>query len=164
MAREEQASVLMEDVQIIFKNFTGKEGRYNDKGDRNFCVILDEKTAKQMEKDGWNVKRLKPREEDLDEDGSIPEGTPYIQVKMNFDNRPPRVVMITSTGKTQLGKEQVEILDAMEFKMVDLTVNAYSWSVAGKSGIKPYLRTMYVTIEEDDLDRKYADVGMDEGR
>lgn len=161
MARNDQSTLTIEDAQILFKNFTGREGRYNDAGDKNFCVLLDEKTAKQMEKDGWNVKRLNPREDDIEEGEIPPEGTPYVQVKVNFANRPPRVVMISSTGRTNLTKDTVEILDAMEFKTVDLTVNAYPWSVAGKSGIKPYLRTMYVTIEEDELDRKYADIEQD---
>ena len=30
------------------------------------------------------------------------------------------------------------------------------WTAAGRSGIKAYLKTAYVTIEEDDLDLKYA--------
>ena len=38
-------TVLMEGVQIIFRNFAGREGQYNREGDRNFAVLLDEKVA-----------------------------------------------------------------------------------------------------------------------
>jgi hypothetical protein len=55
-------NVLMEGVRIIFRNFSGKEGKYNREGDRNFAVLLDDKTAHAMAEDNWNVKWLKPRE------------------------------------------------------------------------------------------------------
>ena len=93
-------NVVMENVRIIFRNFSGKEGQYNREGDRNFAVLLDDKTAEQMAKDGWNVKVLKAREEG-DED------QPYLTVAVNFKGRPPRVVMVTSRGRTNLGEDEV---------------------------------------------------------
>ena len=50
---------MIEDCQLIFRNFEGKEGQYNRKGDRNFAVILPQDVAHQMLKDGWNVRYLK---------------------------------------------------------------------------------------------------------
>ena len=41
---------------------------------------------------------------------------------------------------------------------MDLTLNPYAWEVNGKTGVKAYLKSIFVTIVEDDLDRKYADV------
>jgi hypothetical protein len=140
---------MIEDAQVIFRNFSGKEGQYNREGDRNFCVILDDKTAKQMIKDGWNIKYLSARDE-----GEI--DTPYIQVAVNFSNRPPRVVMITSTARTHLGEDAVEILDWADIKTADLIARGYEWTVNGKSGVKAYLQSLFVTIEEDALERKYA--------
>ena len=144
----EQATFMVEDAQIIFRNFEGKEGQYNRKGDRNFGVILDPKTAQQMLKDGWNVKFLKSREDDSE--------TPWVQVSVNFENRPPRVVMLTSTSRTNLDESSVEVLDWADIKTVDLIARAYNWEVNGKTGIKAYLKSMFVTIEEDELERKYG--------
>jgi hypothetical protein len=145
----EQATFMVEDAQIIFRNFEGKEGQYNRKGDRNFGVILDPKTAQKMLKDGWNVKFLRSREEDETE-------TPWVQVSVNFENRPPRVVMITSTSRTNLDESTVEVLDWADIQTVDLIARAYNWEVNGKTGIKAYLKSMFVTIEEDELERKYG--------
>ncbi len=148
-------TVLMEGVQIIFRNFSGKEGQYNRAGDRNFAVLISEEIADAMSKDGWNIKHLKPREDD-DEERAIPQA--YLSVSVNFNGRPPRVVMITSRGRTNLDEDQVEVLDWADIINVDLIVRPYEWTVNGKSGIKAYLQSIYVTIEEDELERKYAEL------
>lgn len=141
----------LEDVRIAFRNFSGKEGKYNREGDRNFCVLLPEDVARQMQNDGWNIRYLKPREE-----GDSQQA--YLQVAVNYKGRPPRVVMITSRGKTNLEENMIDILDWADVVTADVIIRPYEWSVNGKSGIKAYLQSIYVTIEEDDLDRKYGDV------
>lgn len=146
-------TVMMEGVRIIFRNFSGKEGQYNREGDRNFAVLLDDKTAEAMAADGWNVKWLKPREEDEDE---VPQA--YLQVSVNFKGRPPRIVIITSRGRTNLDEGSVEMLDWADIQNVDLIVRPYEWSVNDKTGIKAYLQSIYATIEEDELEKKYADM------
>jgi hypothetical protein len=146
---DQSKTFMVEDARIIFRNFSGKEGQYNREGDRNFAVVLDPDTAAAMLADGWNVRQLDPREE-----GDDP--TPYVSVSVNFNNRPPRVVLLTSTTRTQLDEASVEILDWADIKNVDLIARGYEWSVNGKSGVKAYLQSLFVTIEEDALERKYA--------
>lgn len=147
-------TVIMEGVRIIFRNFSGKEGQYNREGDRNFAVLLDEKTADLMAADGWNVKMLKPRDDD---EGETPAQA-YLPVAVNFRGRPPRIVMITSHNRTTLDESQVETLDWVDIINVDLIVRPYEWTVNGKSGIKAYLQSMYITIEEDPLEAKYSEL------
>jgi hypothetical protein len=146
---DDAKTFMIEDARIIFRNFAGKEGQYNHPGDRNFAVILPEDIAETMAKDGWNVKFLEAREQgDAD--------TPYISVAVNFNNRPPRVVLLTSTTRTQLDEGSVEILDWADIKTADLIARGYDWSVNGKAGTKAYLQSLFVTIEEDALERKYS--------
>ena len=147
---------MVEDARLVFRNFSGKEGQYNREGDRNFSVILDEDAAKLMLNDGWNVKYLSSREEGVAD-------TPYIQVAVNFNNRPPRVVMITSTARTHLSEDSIAVLDWASVQTCDLIARAYEWTVNGKSGVKAYLQSMFVTIEEDALERKYSGVEGEEG-
>lgn len=153
---DDAKTFMIEDAHIIFRNFSGREGQYNREGDRNFAVILDPVIASQMLKDGWNVKYLAARE-----DGE--EDTPYIQIAVNFKNRPPRVVMITSTTRTPLNEDSVEVLDWADIKVADLIARGYDWEVNGKSGTKAYLQSLFVTIEEDELERKYS-INQPEGR
>ena len=146
-------TVLMEGVRIIFRNFAGKEGQYNREGDRNFSVLLDDKTAAAMGEDGWNVKWLKPRSE---EEGEAPQA--YLPISVNFKGRPPRIVLITSRGRTNLDEDTIESLDWADIINVDLIVRPYEWVVNDKSGIKAYLQALYVTIEEDPLEIKYGEL------
>jgi hypothetical protein len=153
IAMPQDNTVLMEGVRIIFRNFAGKEGQYNREGDRNFAVLLDDTIANAMAEDGWNVKWLKPREDDEEESAQA-----YLQVSVDFKGRPPRIVLITSRGRTNLDENQVEMLDWADIKNVDLIVRPYEWVVNQKSGIKAYLQSIYVTIEEDTLELKYAEL------
>lgn len=146
-------TVLMEGVRIIFRNFSGKEGQYNREGDRNFAVLLDDRVANAMADDNWNVKWLRPRDEDEEENPQA-----YLPVSVNFKGRPPRVVLITSRGRTNLDENSVEMLDWADIINVDLIVRPYEWTVNEKSGIKAYLQSIYVTIEEDALEQKYAEL------
>lgn len=146
-------TVVMEGVRIIFRNFSGKEGQYNREGDRNFAVLLDDAVANAMAEDNWNVKWLKPREGDEEE---TPQA--YLPVSVNFKGRPPRIVLITTRGRTNLDEGSVEMLDWADIINIDLIVRPYEWTVNDKSGIKAYLQSIYVTIEEDQLEMKYSEL------
>lgn len=145
----DKTTVTIENAQLIFKNFAGVEGQFNTAGDKEFSVILDHENAREMETAGWNIKYLKPRE-----DGDLP--TPFLQVKVSYKLRPPTVVMLTSTARTRLDENSIETLDWADIKTADLIITPYHWAVGSKSGIKAYLKSMYVTVQEDELERKYA--------
>ena len=151
MARQEDPTVVIENARLVFRNFAGKEGQYNREGDRNFAVLLDDDIATQMAKDGWNIKWLKAREEGDSEQA-------YLSIAVNFRGRPPTIVMITSNGRNKLSEDDIEVLDWVDIENADLIVNPYEWVVNGKSGVKAYLQSLYITIREDVLARKYADI------
>lgn len=161
-------NVLMEGVQLIFRNFSGREGKYNQAGSREFGVLLPTpELAADMAEDGWNVKFLKPRERDADDEVYDPEDDaprPWIPVAVSYKVRPPRVVMITHRGRTNLDEDSVGLLDWADIArdpetgnpLVDLIINPYAWTMNGKTGTKAYLKAIYITIDEDALDLKYG--------
>ena len=144
-------NITIENARIGFRNFSGKEGKYNPAGKRNFCVFLEKDLAETLEEDGWNVRYLRPREDDE-------EPQAYLQASVAFGNVPPKIIMISSRGKTPIGEDEVNILDWAEIANVDLILRPYNWEVNGKSGVKAYLKAMYVTIAEDEFESKYSDV------
>lgn len=154
MANEKEmndfSKVTIRNAKLHFRNFSGKESEMNKLGDRNFCVELDPEIAKEMKLDGWNVKQFKPKE-DSDEEPPY-----YIQVKVVFKYRPPKIVLKKKIGEdVTITEDNVNMLDWVEMDKVDLIFVKHHWTYGSRSGINAYLRTMYVTVSEDELESEY---------
>ncbi len=149
--------VKIENAKLLFTNFSGRPTKFNaDGGKRTFCVVLEPKLAKEMKADGWNVRfpdEVGPEEE-------VDEKDPIIQVKLGYNAaaRPPQVILVSSNGRQHLTEDLVSILDSMDFQNVDVIFNSYNYDFGGKKGIAAYLKKMYLVLDEDELDRKYADI------
>lgn len=144
-------SITIENAHLLggsFKNFSGKASKFTPEGVRTFCVAIDPDLAGKLRFDGWNVKQLKPRDEDE-------EPLDYLQVRVSYKGRPPRVVMISGKKHTDLTEETIGMLDWAEIENVDLTIVPYNWEVNGKRGVKAYLKTLYATVVVDELAQKY---------
>jgi hypothetical protein len=156
----DEENITFRDAELLggsFKNFEGRETEYNREGDRNFCVIIPDDLAPILTNDGWNIKQLKVREE-----GDIPRY--YMKVSVSFKGRPPLIALITSKGRTNLSITEVDMLGWVDIAKVDMIVRPYHWSrpARGKmpamAGVSAYLKTMFVTVAEDELMLEYSDV------
>lgn len=156
MSNNTISNISVEDARIIFKNFAGKATKFNPEGKRNFCLIIDNDVAENLKDIGWNIKYLNPRDPDED-----PQA--YLQVSVAFENFPPNVFLISGGKKTKLSEETINVLDYAEIENIDLIVRPYMWELpSGKSGVKAYLKTMYVTIVENEFEKKYRDLEVDD--
>lgn len=148
--------VTFRNCQVIFKNFSGRPDNYHPRGgdNRSFCVIIpDNELAQEMTNDGWNVRMLRPRD---DEEQPVP----YIQVKVNYSgDYPPNIYMISGHRKTLLDAETVCELDHTRFVKADVRISPYTYTDrdSGEERLSAYVRDMYVTVEVDELAEEYAD-------
>lgn len=153
MATGPNNRITIENARLIFRDFTGERNRFNS--DRTFGVVLDTDFADELERDGWNVKRLPPRE-----DGDEP--LCFLPVKVAFNKDPkknPKIVLINGREKKQmLDEKTVGILDWIQIENADLIVRPFNYDFNGRTGTKAYLSTLYVTKAVDTLEEKYADI------
>ena len=151
MARNNVANVNIEHAQLRFRNFTGEPTKYNKAGGkRTFSVVLDQDTANKLIEDGWNVKVWEP---DGAEDPMY-----HLPVEVSYNLYPPKIFMISGHKKTMLTEDTVSALQYAEISNVDLIIRPYCWEVNEKSGVKAYVKAMYVTIVEDEFEKKYRDL------
>lgn len=141
-------NIAVEGAQIAFRNFAGKESKFNRAGNRNFCIIFDCEQGEELLEEGWNMRILKPREE-----GDAPAYA--LQVAVSFGNIPPKVYMISGRKKVELDEDTISCLDHAEIVNVDTVIRPYNWEVNGKTGVKAYVQTLYVEIQEDRFSKKY---------
>ncbi len=150
MSRRDVRNINIEGARIMFRNFSGRNDKYNP-GRRNFSVIIDDpKEAEALREEGWNIKEYQPD----------PEEPPIyrLEVRVKFEPFRPTIWLVTNSGgKSLLNEDTIDILDDSEIENIDLVIRPYCWEMNGKSGISAYVKTMYVTIVEDVFAAKYAD-------
>ena len=133
----------IDDARIIYRNFAGREDKYNREGDRNFAVLIpDEEIADELTRRGWNVKVKPPREE-----GDTP--FMYLPVKVKFNDRGPNIYLRTGRVQNRLEEEDIGRLDRIDIIGVDLDIRPYDWEVNGKTGRTAYLQSICVTQDVD---------------
>ena len=83
---------------------------------------------------------------------------PFLQVSVKYDPYPPNINMITaSKGTVKLDENAVGLLDDADIENVDVRIRPYNWTLQdGRTGVKAYVKDMYVTVEEDPFAAKYA--------
>lgn len=143
-------NIVIEGAKIIWKNFKGEVSPNNRGGERNFDVRIDDPAlARLFADDGWNIKHY-PKENPMfsrDEEGEFD----YLPVAIRFDIEyyMPKVVLITNGRNQKMKESNIAILDDLFFENVDISIRPRPWStVEGKSGIKAYVQTLYVTARE----------------
>lgn len=153
--RKVTSNIKLEGARMIYKNFQGKKTDFNDEGDRSFGVLIDDDLAESLKADGWRVKYLRARPDDPEQHEQA-----WLPVRVKFGKLPPVVVLITSKGKIRLNERTIGQLDWSFIKNVDMIIRPYNYpALKGRpAGVSAYLKSLYVTVAEDDLALKYADV------
>lgn len=146
-------NIKIKGAKILFRNFSGKPDKFNANGEKNFVLLIPFELEQDLIKDGWNIKHLKPRDED-----EAPQ--PYLPVAVSYKNERylPIVKLITKRGIALLNDDTISNLDSVEIKKIDIVVRPRIWQKStGESGVKAYVKTMYVTAEEDEFANDYED-------
>lgn len=171
--------VNIENAQILrgsFRNFSGRKDSYNMSGKRMFSVSLEgmEDLKEELLKIGYVIKVSEPRPELLEKD---PTRKPleFITIGINcpgdHDDNPQwnsrwdsKIYIKTSGGVNPepLNNRTIHMLDDAEIIEANIRIRPFTWKMPPekdgkvKYGYKPMVDKMYITIKEDDFDKKYG--------
>lgn len=152
---QERKGFMVEDIQlgdIIWKNFAGRATEFKPEGTRVFNLKLDPAGAEFFEAAG--ISGVKNLRFDPEYDEEVMSKVP---VSVQFGEYPPEIYMIVNGRKKRLNEDTVGLLDRCRITGGDMYLAPWEWKVAGKTGIKLFLRKAYLEIELDSMDDKYSD-------
>ena len=159
MSANEAREFVVENARLLWPNFAGTEKAFNKEGDRNFNLRIDDpEFAASLIEDGWRLKPLNLGEGHEDEQAwKLPVAIKYPK---NFERLWPEVIIISSKGKRSLGEDEIKMLDWVEKSNVDVIIRPRKWvdDSTGETRVKAFLKKIVVTIVEDPLEQKYADL------
>ena len=160
---DKSANIVVQDAQIIFRNFRGIDRGYNPKHEKSFSLLVNPERfdIDAMRDDGWNLKQLKPREGYEDEPVNY-----HLPVTVRWDNFPPIIYLVTRVGegedgapkyrRTKLDEETSFMIDTAEIASVKVEIgHGKTYDFGGKVGIKAYLKKMYIELVEDRFEDEY---------
>ena len=142
-------NLIIEDANVIFPNFSGRESRYNRAGNRCFSVVVPDKDlAMQLREDGWNI-----RERIINDE---PTGEYYINgVNLNYDYYlKPIIIYVTNGNEIELTPELLDAgiaaqLDGRGAERYDMSIRPKSWERSdGSIGIKGYVDEMRIIAKK----------------
>lgn len=133
-----------------FRNFAGEKSQFNPMGKRTFTVLFDEATGYSLEQAGWHIRWREPRDE-------MDDRLAMLTVEVRFGEFPPKIMLISGGNRTMLDESNIAILDNADIAKCDLIIRPYNWEVSGNSGTKAYVKSMYVTLQDDDFGGRYAE-------
>lgn len=143
-------NLIIENAEVIFANFSGKEGKYNREGNRCFSVMVpDTELAMRLKDDGWNIKeRLENGE---------PTGKYYINgVNINYDYYiKPIIVYVSNGNEITLTEELLDgkiaaELDGRGAERFDISIRPKPWKRGDGTigGIKGYVDEMRIVAKK----------------
>ena len=156
---KEDGTVAFNNAQIPYgawRNFAGGPTRFDPKNTkRTFEIFLTDEEANRLMDLGWNVKWLEPR------NPSEPKQA-HLQVFIKLDGPArlqPKIWQTRKKGRPiLLDGDLIGQLDMDDFERVKLQIRPYKWELdSGKSGIKAFVKQMFVTPVEDDFAAEFFD-------
>ena len=153
-------NVFLENVQILWPNFSGVKTDYTPAGTRQFNCQLTEDQKKLLLDRGYNVKEHIPTNPEYDTIYTLRIGFGWNSDYPQFD---PKIVMVENKRTIPLTKENVGVLDGADIQYADLEIRPYHWTVNKNSGVAAKLATGYFYTQANRVEERYREYAKEEG-
>lgn len=137
-------------IKWAFSHFDGRQDTFNDEGQHNFQVIIDEEHAKDLMAEGWPIKVKDGREE-----GDPPEYLLKVNISYRFEA--PQIYLIKGNRKYRADESDLSDIKRATCEQIDVIIQPSPWVHGRESGISAYAKEMYVKIKESRFGAAYAD-------
>ena len=138
-------------IKWSFSHFDGRADTFNDEGDHNFTVIIDdEDTAQRLRDEGWNIRTFEGKEE-----GDPPEHT--LKVKISYRFEAPKIFLIKGQRKYRADEADLADIKRSTCEQIDVIITPSRWVQGSRTGISAYCKEMYAQIKESRFSAQYAD-------
>jgi len=146
--------VTFKDVELIWKNFSGKADDFNPQGIRQFNIVVNDEMADYLRNielttksgrvvKGANVKTHIPKNGD---------GDPLLTLRVRFGGYPPEEMWrVVNGGKMRLTMDTVGNLDREYIEKAKVMVSLSAYETGRNVGITAYLKRLIVWVKEDDF-------------
>ena len=106
--------ITIKNSSVAYKNFRGIGGEYNNEGDRNFNVVIDETTARELKNAGYNI-RVQPGRKEGDDDRYL------LKINVSYRFVEPNIYVIEDGTRVKITEDTVGRLDGANIDFVDLS-------------------------------------------
>lgn len=137
-------------IKWSFSHFDGRADTFNDEGDHNFTVIIDDEMVDKLRSEGWNIKTFEGREE-----GDPPEHT--LKVKISYRFEAPKIYIIKGNRKFRADESDLADIKRSTCEQIDVIITPSRWVQGNRTGISAYCKEMYAKIRESRFAQEYAD-------
>ena len=138
--------------KIAYSNFSGSPTQYNPEGGaRSVTYVIPDGIADGLIKEGWKI-----RKQEFDDGTSrYLLDASFLFRTRNGQPRDPKIYIVRDNRLIHVTEDTADALDRADIVSVDAVIAASHWEYAGRSGIKAYVNSMYLTIKENPIDEKY---------
>lgn len=154
-------TVTFKDVELRWKNFSGKADDFNPQGKKFFHIVLNDEMVEELRNvelttksgktvRGANVKTHVPKNGD---------GDPMYTLKILIgDYFPDEVIRVTPESRMKLTEDNIGNLDREYIEKAKVQVTLSPYERPGNVGITAYCKKLAVWIKEDDFDEDFRDI------
>lgn len=141
-------TLMVEDAEICYKNFSGEKTPMNDEGKRNFnLVIRDPELAEELTKLNYRIKPKKSEPNTWTLKVHLNMGSPY----------PAEVYYITGSGKKVIMTENnIHQFNRIKMKEINIQINGSRRKDARDKFLNAYVDVMVVFGAKDVMREKFS--------
>lgn len=146
--------IVLHNVGLVFRNFSGEARRFNTAGNRNFNAAISEAQAEMLTEKGFKVRVFPPKE-----DGGDP--LYLLKVNVSYKYEEPNAKVVNTRCIRKLNEDTIGELDNLNIDKCDISITPSMWEKAnGERGLSAYLSSIYATVVEDPLALEYEQMEM----